>query len=293
MRYPLVAELAEAGVPVAVSCRVLNLARQPYYRWAAEPVGPAAQLRARRVAALTAAHLDDPTGGYRVLADDARKAGVPMSYRTAWRLCSAHGLWSSYGRPKHGKKTKPGSLPAHPDLVKRLFAADAPNRLWLMDITEHRTSEGKLYCCAIKDVYSNRIVGYSIQSRMKARIVVDAIEHAAARRAVAGADIAGCIVHSDRGSQMRARAAHRALRRHDLIGSMGKVGAAGDNAAMESFFAILQRKVLDTRRVWATRDELRLAIVSWIERDYHRRLRQDRLGRLTPVEYENTMTPAA
>ncbi len=293
MRYPLVAELAEAGIPVTVSCRVLKLARQPYYRWAAQPVGPAAQLRARRVAALTAAHLDDPTAGYRVLADDARAAGVSMSYRTAWRLCSSHGLWSSYGKPKNGKKRKKGDLPAHPDRVNRLFTAAGPNQLWLMDITEHKTLEGKLYCCAIKDVYSNRIVGYSIQSRMKARIVVDAIEHAVARRGVEGADVAGCIVHSDRGSQMRARAALRALRRHDLVGSMGKVGSAGDNAAMESFFSILQRKVLDTRRTWSTRDELRLAIVTWIERDYHRRLRQDRLGRLTPIEFETTIKTAA
>lgn len=292
MKYPLVAELAEAGIPVAVSCRVLKLARQPYYRWAARPVGPAAQLRAHRVAALTAAHLDDPTAGYRVLADDARRAGTPMAYRTAWRLCSTNGLWSSYGKPKNGKKRKKGDLPAHEDHVKRLFTATEPNRLWLMDITEHKTLEGKLYCCAIKDVYSNRIVGYSIQSRMKARIVVDAIEHAVARRQMEGADVAGCILHSDRGSQMRAHAALRALRRHDLVGSMGKVGSAGDNAAMESFFSILQRKVLDTRRTWQTRQDLRLAIVTWIERDYHRRLRQDRLGRLTPVEYETKMTAA-
>ena len=97
---------------------------------------------------------------------------------------------------------------------------------------------------------------------------------------------------SDRGSQMRAHAALRALRRYDLVGSMGKVGSAGDNAAMESFFSILQRKVLDTRRTWQTRQDLRLAMVTWIERDYHRRLRQDRLGRLTPVEFETKMTAA-
>ena len=127
---------------------------------------------------------------------------------------------------------------------------------------------------------------------MKARIVVDAIEHAVARRQMEGADVAGCILHSDRGSQMRAHAALRALRRHDLVGSMGKVGSAGDNAAMESFFSILQRKVLDTRRTWQTRQDLRLAIVTWIERTYHRRRRQPGLGRLTPVEYETKMTAA-
>lgn len=170
-----------------------------------------------------------------------------------------------------------------------MFKAEGPNRLWLADITEHRTAEGKVYCCAIKDVYSNRIVGWAIDSRMKVRLVVAAIEMAVARRG----DVAGCIFHTDRGSQFRARKVQRALARYGMVGSMGQVGSAGDNAAMESFFALLQRNVLDRRR-WATRDELRIAIVTWIERTYNRRRRQATLGRLTPTEYETIMTtPAA
>ena len=92
-------------------------------------------------------------------------------------------------------------------------------------------------------------------------------------------------------TQFRSRKFVHALNRHHLIGSMGKVGAAGDNAAMESFFALLQKNVLDRKR-WRTRDELRIAIVTWIERTYHRRRRQARLGRLTPIEYETIMNPA-
>lgn len=84
----------------------------------------------------------------------------------------------------------------------------------------------------------------------------------------------------------------RALGRHDVVGSMGRVGAAGDNAAMESFFALLQKNVLN-RRTWSTREELRIAIVTWIERTYHRRRRQRTLGRLTPIEYEAIMTTPA
>ena len=155
--------------------------------------------------------------------------------------------------------------------------------------TEHRTAEGKVYLCAIKDLFSNRIVGWAIDERMKARLVVAAIEMAVARR---DGDVAGCIFHTDRGSQFRARKVHRALAHHGLVGSMGQVGSAGDNAAMESFFALLQRNVLDRRR-WATRDELRIAIVTWIERTYHRRRRQAALGRLTPIEYEMINTPPA
>lgn len=277
-------ELAADGIPVTVTCRVLKLARQPYYRWLREPVTPAEITRAYRADALFDAHQDDPQFGYRLLVDEARAAEEPMADRTAWRICSDHGWWSSFGKKKRRGKT-PGP-PVDDDLVNRVFTAAAPDDLWFADITEHPTLEGKLYLCAVKDACSGRIVGYSISDRMKARIAVDAITSAAQRRD----DVAGCIVHTDRGSQFRSRKAQRALHRHNLVGSMGRVGAAGDNAAMESFFSLLQKNVFNTR-TWATRDELRIAIVTWIERTYNRRRRQHRLGRLTPVEYETIITP--
>lgn len=108
----------------------------------------------------------------------------------------------------------------HDDLVRRDFTADASNQLWLGDITEHWTAEGKLYLCAIKYVHSNRIVGYSMDSRMKSRFAVAALNNAVARRD----DVAGCVVHTDRGSQFRSRKFVRALHRHDMVGSMGRVG---------------------------------------------------------------------
>ena len=191
-------------------------------------------------------------------------------------------------REKRGKNGKKPGPPAHDDLIKRDFTATGPNQLWLTDITEHRTDEGKLYKCVIKDVWPNRIVGYSISDRMKSKIAVDALTMAVARRG----DVTGCIVHSDRGSQFRSRKFLAALRRHHLTGSMGQVASAGDNAAMESFFALLQKNVLD-RRSWTTREQLRIAIVTWIERTYHRRRRQARLGRLTPIEFETIMTTPA
>jgi putative transposase len=293
MTYPLVRELAADGIPVAVTCRVLKIARQPYYRWLAAPVTDAEWMQAHRANALFDAHKDDPEFGYRYLADEARLDGVEMADRTAWRICSANGWWSVFGtkRGRNGKKRKPGT-PAYPDLVQRDFTAPGPNLLWLADITEHPTGEGKLYLCAIKDVYSNRIVGYSIDSRMKARLAVQALDNAVARRRIDGADVAGCILHSDRGSQFRSRKMHRALTRYSMVGSMGQVASAADNAAMESFFSLLQKNVLN-RRPWRTRDELRIAIVTWIERTYHRRRRQTTLGRLTPIEYEAIMTPTA
>ncbi|WP_124341879.1 IS3 family transposase [Cellulomonas algicola] len=283
--YPLVSELAADGVPVAVTCRVLKLARQPYYRWLAAPVGARELKQAHLANALFDAHCDDPEFGHRLLADEAARAGLVACDRTVWRICSSNGWWSVFGkkRPRGGKKAGP---PAHDDLVLRVFTADGPNRLWLWDITEHPTSEGKVYLCAIKDVFSNRTVGYSISDRMTSHIAVNALASAVQRRG----DVAGCIVHGDRGSQFRSRKVLRELARHDLVGSMGQVASAGDNAAMESFFSLLQNNVLNRRR-WTTRDELRLAIIVWIERTYHRRRRQARLGRLTPIEYETINTP--
>jgi putative transposase len=291
MMYPLVRELAVDGVPVTVTCRVLKIARQPYYRWLADPVTDAELTAAYRANALFDAHRDDPEFGYRFLVDEARGAGEPMAERTAWKICSELGWWSAFGK-KRGRNGKAPGPPVHDDLVMRDFTADAPNQLWLADITEHWTGEGKVYLCAIKDVYSNRIVGYSIDSRMKSRLAVAALDDAVARRHAQGAEVAGCVLHSDRGSQFRSRKFVHALNRDTMLGSMGRVGAAGDNAAMESFFSLLQKNVLD-RRSWATREELRMAIVTWIERTYHRRRRQAALGRLTPIEYELIMTTTA
>ncbi|WP_141388404.1 IS3 family transposase [Microbacterium maritypicum] len=293
MTYPLVTELAADGIPVTVTCRVLKLSRQPYYRWLANPVTDSEIVEAYRANALFDAHRDDPEFGHRLLADEARHAGESMADRTAWRITSDNGWWSVFGKKRGRTGKKPGPA-VHDDLctvtdengrMRHEFTADGPNQLWLTDITEHKTAEGKLYLCAIKDVFGNKIVGYSIDSRMKSSLAVRALENAVAMRG----DVAGCVVHSDRGSQFRSRKFLRALSRHNLVGSMGRVASCGDNAAMESFFSLLQKNVLN-RRSWTTREQLRIAIVTWIERTYHRRRRQAALGRLTPVEFETTMT---
>lgn len=157
-----------------------------------------------------------------------------------WRVCHDQRWWSNFclRRSSYGRRPDP---PVHDDQVRRDFTAEAANRLRLTDITEHRTAEGKVYLCAVKDVSSNRIVGYSISDRMKARLAVDALTAAVACRAVNGDDVAGCIVHSDGGSQFRFLQASGFVTdvpdwqtaHHDLARSMRQVGSAGDNAAME------------------------------------------------------------
>lgn len=196
--YPLVRELAANDaplrVPVAVTCRVLGFSKQAFYAWAKHPVCDRAWEEAHLINAAVEAHRDDPAFGYRFIADELAEQGFTASERRVWRLCSQQRLWSVFAK-KRGLNRRAGP-PVHDDLVERDFTATAPNQLWLTDITEHRTNAGKLYLCAIKDVYSNRIVGYSIDSRMKASLAVSALRMAIARR-----DPAGTVVHSDRGSQ--------------------------------------------------------------------------------------------
>lgn len=284
MRFPLVLDLAGDGIPVAVTCRVLGFSKQAFYRWKADPVSQRDWDDAHLINAAYGIHADDPAFGYRFIADELAERGVAAGRNRVARLCTQQRIWSVFAK-KRGLTRKAGP-PVHDDLVQRRFTAAGRDQVWLTDITEHHTCEGKLYLCAIKDLWSNRIVGYSIDERMKARLAVAALSNAVALRRPTGT-----VVHSDRGSQFRSRKFVKALRDNGLTGSMGRVGACGDNAAMESFFALLQKNVLDRRR-WATRQELRLAIVTWIERTYHRRRRQARLGRLTPIEFE-TLNPAA
>jgi putative transposase len=287
MMYPLVLDLAADAVPVTVTCRVLGFSTQAFYKWRKDPVSQRDWDDAHLINAALDVHTDDPAFGYRFIADELPGRGITASENRVARLCSQERIWSVFAK-KPGLTRKAGP-PVHDDLVDRQFTAHGANQVWLTDITEHRTDEGKLYLCAIKDLYSNRIVGYSLDARMKASLAVSALHNAIATRSPVGT-----IVHSDRGSQFRSRKFVHALVNNGLQGSMGRVGACGDNAAMESFFALLQRNVLDRQR-WSTRAQLRLAIVTWIEKTYHRKRRQRRLGRLTPIEFKtiNSVAHAA
>lgn len=297
MIFPLVREMATPGarirVPVAVACRVLGFSTQAYFKWRAEPIGKREREDAETINKLVDLHEDDPTLGYRFLADELEHAGTRACENRVHRLCKIGGIKASHAGKK-GKAGKPGP-PVHDDLlatcdehgrIRHVFSATKQNEVWLTDITEHPTAEGKLYLCAVKDVFSNRIVGYSIDSRMKSSLAAAAIRNAITQRGPNNT-----ICHSDRGSQFRSKKVVKLLKNNGMRGSMGRVGAAGDNASMESFYSLLQKNVLNTRR-WTTRDELRQEIVYWIEAKYNRRRRQRGLGRLTPVEFETINQPA-
>jgi transposase InsO family protein len=286
MSYPLVRELAAEGIPVRLTCGVLGFSPQGYYAWRAGPVTGRDWHDAHVINALLDAHGEDPEFGYRFLADELERAGIAAGERRVWRLCSQQRIFSTTVRKgRRGSAKTPGPA-VHDDLVNRDFTASRPDELWLTDITEHPTAAGKLYCCAIKDVFSNRIVGYCLGWRMTAELATNALRAAIARRQPKGT----VVVHSDRGSQFRSRAFRAVLTAAKLNGSMGRVASAGDNAAMESFYSLLQKNVLNRQR-WNSREELHYAVVHWIEHTYNRRRRQRGLGKLTPVEYELAFAP--
>jgi len=288
MSFPLVRDLAAEGFPVRLTCGVLGFSTQAYYAWVANPVSERDLQDAYLTNALLDAHGDDPAFGYRFLADELERSGITVGERRVWRLCSQQRIWSTTVRKgRRGSAKRPGPA-VFDDHVQRDFTAAEPNLKWLTDITEHPTGEGKVYCCAIKDLFSNRIVGYAIADRMTADLAVSALRAAIARRQPDGV----VVVHADRGSQFRARSFRAVLVAAGLKGSMGRVASAGDNAAMESFWALLQKNVLNQQQ-WRTREELHYAIVFWIEHTYNRRRRQRGLGKLTPVEFELAFAPQA
>ncbi|GAA5204788.1 hypothetical protein GCM10025773_40280 [Microbacterium jejuense] len=286
---------APIRVPVTVACRVLGLTPQGYYKWLKDPVSRRDWDDAHLLDVIRDVHSDDATLGYRFITDELRdEHGITVGENRVHRLCRIARITASHHKSRTSKAGATGPAP-HDDLLavvdehgvlRHEFVADGPNRVWLWDISEHPTREGKLYICAIKDVWSNKIVGYSIDTRMKSSLAM-----AAMRNAIALRSPAGTICHSDRGGQFRAKKVQRLLENNGLVGSMGRSYGAGDNASMESFFALLQKNVLNTQR-WETRQDLRLAMVRWIETKYNRRRRQRGLGKLTPVEFEMIYTTA-
>ncbi len=197
MMYPLVRDLAAEGIPVVVTCRVLGFSPQGFYRWGTAPCSRRDRDDARLTNAIVDVHAEDPEFGDRFIADALHAAGHRAGARRVWRLCSQHRVFSTTtrkGRQAAGKRPGPA---VHDDLVQRHFTAPQPNALWLTDITEHPTAEGKLYLCAIKDGCSQRIVGYAIGSHMTARLATTALRVALARRRPGRV----VIVHSERGSQ--------------------------------------------------------------------------------------------
>ncbi len=287
MTARLVSELAADGFPVALTCRVLELPRASYYEQRTRQPSTREIRDGELLALVRDAHARSRAtyGAPRIHADLRLGAGVACGRKRIARLMAAAGL---VGVCHRRKRPAGRPLPApHEDLVKRRFVATGPDRLWCTDITEHPTAQGKVYCAAVIDVWSRRIVGWSIADHIRTELVLDALQMATWQRRPAGT-----VVHSDRGSQFTSWTFGHRLREAGLLGSMGRVASSVDNGLMESFWSTMQRELLD-RRSWATRTELGTAIFEWIEGFYNPTRRHSALGYHSPADYETINTTAA
>lgn len=287
--FPVVTELARAGVPVTISCRVLGVSTSGYYEWRGRGASARAVADAELTAVITRIHTDSrgTYGSPRVHAELRLGLGIMSGRRRVERLMRCARLQGALRR-RRGCTTRDRSADPHPDLVNRRFRAEAPDRLWCTDITQHRTREGWVFCAVVLDAFSRRIVGWSIADHLRAELVCDALDMTRWRRRP---EPGQTIAHSDHGTQYTSWVFGQRLRGAGLLGSMGSIGDCFDNSMVESFFGTMQLELLDTRS-WSTRKELATAIFDYIETFYNPVRRHSRTEMLSPVAYEQAHTAA-
>jgi len=273
-----------ADLPVAVCCRVMKVSTSGFYAWKACPVSD----RDYDDAVLTSTIVDihrmsrRSYGSPRVHSELRLGLDTFCSRKRVERLMRQAGIEGIYRRRLRGcTRRNPQAEPAD-DLVNRVFDVDVPDQLWVMDVTEHPTDTGKLYCSVVLDAFSRRVVGWSIADHIRSELVVDALQMAVWRRQPPDGQT---VAHSDHGSQYTSWSFGRRLRAAGLLGSMGTIGDCFDNSVAESFFGTLQLELLDEHH-WHTREELALAIFDWIETWYNPRRRHSYTNMLSPIDYE-------
>jgi putative transposase len=268
--------------PISLMCRVLGVSRSGFHAWLRRWPSKRWVSDVRLLELIHAIHAESrgSYGSPRVHAE-LRNRGVRVGRKRVERLMRRHSLSGLVKRRRGGTTIRiPGVRPA-PDLVRRDFRPSEPDRLWVADLTEVRTWEGKLYVAVVLDCFSRRVVGWSMAEHMRAELVVEALEMAVLRRKPA----AGLVHHSDQGSQYVSLVFGKRCREAGIDVSMGATGSALDNAVCESFFGSLKKELV-RRRSWPTRSEARSAIFEWIEGWYNRWRLHSTLGYLSPARYE-------
>jgi putative transposase len=268
---------------VSLLCSVLGVSRAGYYAWKDRPASARERRDAELVELIGQLHAESKgTYGWPRIHAELRHRGVSVSRKRVARLMRWAGLSGMVRRRKGRTTIRVPGIATAPDLVRRDFAPTAPNRLWVADLTEVSTWEGKLYLAVVLDCYSRRCVGWAMAEHMRAELVVEALEMAIWQRRPE----AGLVHHSDRGGQYVSLIFGQRCSDAGIDLSMGAKGSALDNAVAEAFFATL-KKELTRRRSWSTRRELQSAVFAWIEGWYNRRRLHSTLGYLSPVNYEN------
>jgi putative transposase len=268
---------------VKTMCRVLEVSRSGFHAWQIRRPSARALEDRRLTARIREIHGENRKvyGSPRIHAELVLADGEHVGRKRVERLMRQAGLSGLVARRRGRTTIRVPGVRVCEDLVDRAFLATAPDRLWVADITYLRTWEGWLYLAAVQDIYSRRIVGWSMADHMRSELVVDALEMALAHRQPAP----GLIWHSDQGSQFVSLAFGQAARAAGIAQSMGSRGDCFDNAVAESFFATLKKELVH-RRSWPTKTELRTEVFDYIEVFYNRRRRHRTLGMLSPAQYE-------
>ena len=274
-----------SDLPVSTCCRVMKVSTSGFYQRRAEPVTDTELAEAWRANTIFDIwKMSRHSYGMPRIRNELRMGRREGCSRTTtarlMSLCGAVGI--HYKR--RGGCTRPGDGTLSDDLVNRAFDPDGPDRLWCMDITEHRSDEGKVYLAVVLDAFSRRVVGWSIADHPRAELVADALQMATWRRQPPDGHT---IAHSDHGGQYVSWLFGTRLREAGLLGSMGTVGDCFDNSVAEAFFSSLQRELLDQHH-WATRSQLATAIFEWIECWYNPHRRHSYNNGLSPIDYETT-----
>jgi putative transposase len=264
-------------------CRVLGVSASGFYDWFERPQSKRGQANAQLLVRIrdSFAASDRTYGSPRIL-HDLQTAGETCSVNRVARLMQAAGI-----KARHKRRRVPGQLVSAvhsiaPNLLDRQFQASGPNQKWAADFTYVWTAEGWLFVAIVLDLYSRRVVGWSMQSSMTAQLVMDALLMAILRRGRPEA----VLHHSDQGSQYTSEDFQRLLESHGIACSMSRRGNCWDNAAMESFFSTLKTERLG-RRQYRTRNELRADVFDYIERFYNPKRRHSTIGYISPVQFEN------
>ncbi len=282
MRLFKLIDAEKANYSISLLCRVLRVSRSGYYDWKDRPPSERDSENTALLEKIMEVHeRSRGTYGYPRVHAELRALGMRCSRKRVARLMRKVGLQGCIrGRRKRTTRRDVNAVPA-PDLLKKNFAAAAPNKIWTADITYVHTREGFLYLAFILDVYSRKVVGWAMATHLRTELVVDALEMALWRRK----PNAGLIHHTDRGSQYTALSFGKRLEEAGIVPSMGRAGSALDNAISESFAASLKCEVLHRQR-FLSREAAKTAIFDYIEGFYNRARLHSSLGYLSPSEYE-------
>ncbi|EDT6761126.1 IS3 family transposase [Salmonella enterica subsp. enterica] len=268
--------------PVRLLCRVLNVHPSGFYSWLQQPHSQRHQADLRLAGQIKQFWLESGcVYGYRKIHLDLRDSGQQCGVNRVWRLMKRVGIKAQVGyRSPRARKGEVSIV--SPNRLQRQFNPDAPDERWVTDITYIRTHEGWLYLAVVVDLFSRKIIGWSMQSRMTKDIVLNALLMAVWRRNPQKQ----VLVHSDQGSQYTSHEWQSFLKSHGLEGSMSRRGNCHDNAVAESFFQLLKRERIK-KKIYGTREEARSDIFDYIEMFYNSKRRHGSSDQMSPTEYEN------